>query len=58
MLENTVRPDSVIPTYRWMETLLGKPRSDGESDYEPADFYAGLLYGPLVRKSRFSLAPS
>ena len=41
VLKHTVRPDSVIPTYRWMETLPGGPRSDDGPEYEPADFYAG-----------------
>jgi hypothetical protein len=36
----------------------GRPRSDDGSEYEPADFYAGLRYGPLMRKSWFSFAPS
>jgi hypothetical protein len=58
VLKNSVRPDSVIPTYRWMETLPGRPRSEDGSECEPADFYAGLRYGPLVRKAWFSFAPS
>ena len=58
MLKNTVRPDSVIPTYRWTETLLRKPHSDDGTEYEPADVYAGLRHDPLVRKSWFSFAPS
>ena len=42
-LTDTVRPDSVVPTYRWMETLPERPRSDDGSEYEPADFYATAL---------------
>jgi hypothetical protein len=58
VLKDTVRPDSVIPTLRWMETLPGRPPSEDGSECESADFYAGLRYGPLVSKSWFSFAPS
>jgi hypothetical protein len=58
VLKETVRPDAVKATYRWMETLPGSSPSDHGSEYEPADFHAGLRNGPLVRKSWFSFAPS
>jgi hypothetical protein len=56
VLKNTVRPDSVVPTYRRTETLPEKLRSDDGSEYSAADFYAVLLYSRLVRKSRFPFA--
>ena len=40
----------------WFDGLLERPRIADGSEYKPADFYAGLRYGPLVRKSRFSFA--
>ena len=54
VLKDTVRRDSVIATYRWTETLPGRPLSDDGSECGPADFYAGRRYGPLVSKSWFS----
>ena len=32
VLKDTVRPERVTPTYRWMETLLGRLRGDDGQD--------------------------
>jgi hypothetical protein len=57
VLKDAIGPTAPLPSHRLMETLVRRPRRDDGSEYEPADFYAGLRYSPLVRKSWFSFAP-
>jgi hypothetical protein len=43
-------------THMSFDGLLRKPHSTDGSEYEPADFYAGLRHRPFMSKSWFSFA--